>query len=120
VTRKESDVQKVCLQYLKAADYYIWRNNTRVVNMIGAGGRYRPISFGFKGSADIIGVTPTGRFLAVECKRPLGPRGGHNGSKQSDDQIEFEKEVKKRNGIYLMVRSLDDLIAGLEKNEQPQ
>jgi hypothetical protein len=120
MTRKENDVQRVCFEYLKVAGYYVWRNNTRVVTMVGKGGRFRPVQFGHTGSADIIGVAPSGRFLAIECKRPLGPKGGSSGSKQSDSQLLFESEVKKRNGIYLLVRSLDDLIAGLEKNEQQQ
>ena len=54
-----------------------------------------------KGVADILGCTKKGTALAVEIKTT---------DKQSEDQIEFEKQYKKRGGIYILCKSLDDLI----------
>lgn len=70
----------------------------------------RLISYGLKGSADILGLTNDGIFMAIEVKT------GH--AKQSPQQIIFEKNVKKRNAIYLVARSVDDVIIFLTQRQK--
>ena len=58
-----------------------------------------------KGTADIMGCTKEGYALAVEIKTT---------DSQSEFQEDFESQYKKRKGIYIICRSIDDLIdAGL-------
>jgi hypothetical protein len=102
------------LKWLQLHNYFVWRNNTGAVKT-----ERRFIRYGHTGSADIIGLMPDGRLLAIECKKPAGPRGGISHAKQSDEQIEFQKSIEKNNGVYLLVRSLDDLTEGLRKARKP-
>jgi hypothetical protein len=91
---KESDIVKNCLTYLRLKNHMAWRNNT---------GRRGRISFGLRGSPDIIGIMPDGRFLGVECKV--------EGGTQSPEQADFQRHATERNALYIVARSLDDIIA---------
>jgi hypothetical protein len=53
------------------------------------------------GVADIVGVLPGGRFLAVECKVARG--------RLSPAQREFQAAVERMGGLYVTARSIDDL-----------
>ena len=97
----ESDIQREILAYLKVIRMYHWRNNT---------GRRGTVSYGFPGSADIIGILPTGHFFGIECK-------GEHG-KQSDKQREFELNINANNGLYILAYSLQDLKKGLAEWEK--
>lgn len=93
----ESAIVSACIKYLWALGCYVWRNNS---------GAYRPddkrlVRYGKTGSADIIGVTPGGRFIACECKSAKG--------KQTEAQIDFQIKVEANNGIYILARSCDDI-----------
>lgn len=93
----EAPVLHECLAWLHAHGVFVWRNNT---------GTYwsgdRPISYGYPGSADIIGLLPgSGRFLAIECKSSIG--------KQSRKQLHFQEQVERDGGVYLLVRSVQNL-----------
>lgn len=107
---KESPVVKACLQVLQLARIFAWRNNTGAF-VIPAANTFarRCIRYGYPGSADIFAILPGGRFLAVECKKPLGPRGGTGGSVQTDDQIAFERAIKSAGGEYVLIRSGKEL-----------
>jgi hypothetical protein len=58
------------------------------------------------GSSDLIGLTPCGRFLAVEVKTPKG--------KPTDEQINFINAVNAKNGIGYIARSAEEAIQELE------
>lgn len=109
----ENSTTKACIDYLRLNGAYVWRNNSRTVMVPGKGGTLRPMFFGFPGSPDIIGLLPGGRWIGVEVKPPLGPKGGVKGGKQSPDQVAFQREVEQRGGLYVLARNLDDLIAAL-------
>jgi len=70
-----------------------------------AGAAYRAGSFGADtvpaGWPDITGLLPDGRFIGVECKSPEG--------RQSPVQKQMEQEIRRRNGIYVLARSIDDV-----------
>jgi hypothetical protein len=77
----------------------LFRNNIGVADMRGYKVRF---GVGGPGGADLIGLY-LGRFLAVEIKTPTG--------RQSEEQKTFQRLVEKNNGIYVVLRSVDDAIA---------
>ena len=97
---KESDIQRLIMLALSEAGCLIWRNNTGVLkNAAGI-----PIKFGLcVGSSDLIGLTPTGRFLAVEIKPPTG--------KATHEQLRFIEAVRARGGIAGIARSPAEALA---------
>lgn len=101
-SQPENKVIQACFRVLQARGIFAWRNNTGCA-WIGN----RPIRYGLPGSADILGLLPNGRFLAVECKSAKG--------RQSDTQKTFEELVVKNNGVYILARSAEDLEKTLER-----
>ena len=59
------------------------------------------------GAADLIGVGPGGRFLAIEVKAPRG--------KVSREQTQWGAIIRKHGGFYAVVRSVPDALAALER-----
>ena len=94
--RPEAKVVHSCLDLLHALHIFAWRNNTGAVAV---GKRY--IRYGLKGSSDILGIMPGGRFLAVECKSDVGV--------QSDSQKHFQQRVEASGGLYFLVSSATQL-----------
>jgi len=94
----ESQIVNACIRWLWYNKCFVWRNNS---------GAWKPegtnqfIRFGHVGSADIIGLTPSGRFLSVECKSAKG--------KLSTPQELFGERIRNSNGLYIVARSTDDL-----------
>jgi len=97
---RESTVLHDCLKLLHKKGIYSWRNNS---GTLWSGGQ--PVSFGYPGSADIIGLLSGGRFLAVECKSATG--------RQSAKQKKFQAKIEANGGLYLLVRSAEELEGGL-------
>lgn len=101
---REAPVLHECLKWLHARGVFVYRNNSGTLWANG-----QPVSFGYPGSADIIGLLPgSGRFLAVECKSPMG--------KQSRKQIHFQEQIERSGGVYLLVRSVGELVCGIQKH----
>lgn len=100
----EKEIQNTICEYLslkmRQGKLMFWRNNTV--------GMYDPKQqvframpkYALKGVADII-VIKDGFAIFLEVKR--------KGTKQSPDQIAFEKLVKANSGEYYVVRSLEDV-----------
>ena len=107
----ESDVVKSCKAYLALIGALAWRNQTAFLRIEDPKYGTRVMRQGVRGGADIIGVLPGGRFIAVECKTPPipGPRGGRRGGKQTEDQRAFELEVTRRGGMYVLAHGVEDL-----------
>jgi len=97
----ERAVQKACLVWL--------RRQGAIVAVTDAGAAYR--AGAFYGDAipagwpDITGLLPNGRFIGVECKA--------KGGRQSTAQKRIEREIRKRNGLYVLARSVEDLAKGI-------
>jgi hypothetical protein len=102
---RESDLVKACLQYLQLKRIFAFRNNTGAAAFAGPAGRKRFVRFSTPGAADILGVLPGGKFLAVEVKR--------TGGKLTAAQAAFLDHVRAAGGLSLVVRSVDDLAAAL-------
>lgn len=91
---QESSVIKEVQSIIELYDLNIWRNNTGAVKA--ANGRY--IRFGIKGSADFIGWDKKGRFVAIECKRPIG-------GKLSMEQKIYLESLKSSGGVAIVATS---------------
>ena len=59
-----------------------------------------------KGHPDITGLLVDGRWFGIEVKRP--------GQKQSPAQVSFEVMVRRFKGVYLVARSVEEAVAGIE------
>jgi hypothetical protein len=100
--RVESGVVNACIRWLWLNHCYIWRQNTGAFKV-----NDRFIRYGVPGCADIIGLTQSGRFVAVECKSPEG--------RLTEQQAAFRDLVVAKNGIYILARSLSDLQARVDE-----
>ncbi len=103
----ESQLVRACLQYLTLQGFLCWRANAAAVPLKGGG--FRRFA-GIRGVADILCVLgpSTGRpgvLLAVECKSATGRMSPH--------QEWFRDALTVAGGLYVLVRSLADLEAGL-------
>jgi hypothetical protein len=70
----------------------LWSNNTGVGRAIDSD---RIITFGLKGSSDILGIYK-GRLLCIEVKT--------GNARQSKQQINFQKMIDSQYGIYVICR----------------
>ena len=96
----EKAVVKSILEYYKLfpAKIKLWRNNSGSAQTVSGGW----ISFGLKGSPDIIGfLAPHGRFIGIECKA--------KGNKPKPHQEAFIQDIKDKGGIALVAYDLEDV-----------
>jgi hypothetical protein len=101
VKTPEGRIKAACLRYLERRGIMAWNNPSGAVEV-------RPgqwLHFGKKGSADILGCLPNGRFLAVEVKAPDG--------RLSNDQKQFLEEIGTLGGLAITVRDWRELDAEL-------
>ncbi len=96
---KESDILRACMIALSEAGCTVWRQNVGVLrNENGV-----PIRFGLcVGSSDLIGITPDGRFLAIETKTAKG--------RIRPEQQRFIDAVREKGGIAGIARSPEDAL----------
>jgi hypothetical protein len=99
----EGQIKLACLRYLIRRGFFVWNNPSGAVRI----GADRWVHFGLKGSADIIGMLPDGKFLAVEVKTRHG--------RVSPEQAAFMEKVRGMNGIAVVARSFRELDAALRR-----
>jgi len=102
---KESLVVNACIRWLHTHNVKHWRNNTGAVKT--ESGAW--IRFGDKGSPDImcrvpvtIGAKTLATLVGIECKSEKG--------KLNPNQLAWKQAHEKDGGIYILARSLDDII----------
>lgn len=95
-------VKQILREIGSRSDIRIWQNSTGSVFK-----HNRKISFGLKGSADIIGITNHGKFLAIEVKTGQAEQTSH--------QKNFQKMIIKFGGIYILARSVQDVYDVLDQ-----
>lgn len=109
---RESDIQNLILMALSDAGCKVWRQNVGV-GWTGDASRLtdgsvlirnpRPLHAGLcRGSSDIIGLTPTGQFLAIEVKSKHG--------RVTPEQENFISRVGQQGGVAGVCRSVDDAL----------
>ena len=101
--KPERAIQKAILLWLRA--------NGCLVAVTDAGAAYRAGAFFGDaipaGWPDITGLLPNGRFIGVEVKTKRG--------RQSDAQKRIEREIRKRDGVYVLARSVEDVQREIEE-----
>lgn len=96
----EGKIQKEILDHLTKQRVFHWRQNNGAVYDKRLG-MYRSHA-GMKGVPDIICVID-GKFVGIEVKTPRG--------KQSPDQVFFQKRLEANGGVYILARSLADVVS---------
>lgn len=94
---RESDIQYSILQYLRLKQHFCWKNSTVGIYKK-ATNSYIPSQN--VGSPDIFSIKD-GKFYGIEVKSEK--------NKQTPLQVEWQKRFEKEKGIYILVRSLDDI-----------
>jgi hypothetical protein len=103
-TTSEAALLRQCLDLLRIRRVFAWRNHSvGIFDPVRKVFRAHP---GLRGVADILGVLPNGRFLAIECK---GARG-----RVSAEQQAFLANVVKAGGVALVIRDVRDLEQALD------
>lgn len=96
-TKNHETLLKQCLVLLSSNGFLCWKSSTGAIR---SGNRFQ--RYGLVGSSDIIAISPPeGTFCAIEIKT--------GSAVQNKNQKAFEKAVKKVGGVYIVVRSLQDL-----------
>ena len=98
--RLEKDIQLAICKYLKIKGHFFWRNNnTPIYDATRKCFRRMPL-FSLKGIPDIILIKSV--FYGIEVKTITG--------RLSQEQADFGKELVIHGGIYIVARSVDDII----------
>lgn len=115
--KKESEIQTAICKYLDSKSFLFFRvNNTPIwdKNLRNGYGSYRSQGkWAAAGLPDIIVVLKVGffsAFIGLEVKTTTG--------RQTADQLLFEKRVKKNNGFYFVVRSVNDVEEAVKKTHE--
>lgn len=95
----EQSIQKQIMVALSNAGCTIFRNNVGAVTV---DGRFIRYGVGGNGGSDLIGLTPCGKFLAVEVKNKKG--------RASKAQLDFIAHINSVGGIAGIARSVDDAL----------
>lgn len=98
---KETHLVKNIIDYLNYRGCFVQRTNSGAIRFGDAKGRNHFIKLAHAGTADITGCSPTGRFIAIECKiRP---------NKPTELQEAYLAEIRKRGGIAVVAYGLKDV-----------
>lgn len=97
------------LTYFKYSNRYVLDRHPSGKVMVSKNGRLYWMNLAKKGTPDITGFdTQTGKHIGIECKI--------KNNKLSPEQALHAKKLRP-NGIYILARSLDDVLAILEPRE---
>lgn len=110
VKEKEADVLHSVLKTLSAFGVFAWRVNNAGIKR-NQGGREFYVFNGLRGVADILAIHPAnGKLIAIECKATGKLKS------QSPEQKQFQTDIERNGGIYLLVDSYEQVVAWIEKN----
>ena len=104
----ESVVIQQVKQVIKMTGLKIQRINTGSFQ-IGSGQNRRYIKTAEAGTCDFEGYDNQGRFLAIECKRPIGGR-------LSPAQKERIADINRKGGVAFVAHSGEEALEQLKKN----
>lgn len=100
--KPEKDRQKAIVAYLLSHGWLVAETD--------AGAAYH--AGGYSGShipagwPDLTCLAPGGRFVGVEVKAATG--------RQSPVQVDMQQRIERLGGLYVLARSVDDVVAALE------
>jgi hypothetical protein len=100
---KESNLHRLIIIAASQAGHRLWRNNVGMLT----DKRGIPVRYGLcVGSSDLIGLTRTGRFAAIEVKLP--------GKRATPEQLAFIGAVQRLGGIAGVACSEAEALALLD------
>lgn len=104
----EGRVRNLVCGYLRSLGVYFFVHDSVGIYDQKAG-RYRRNTspYRVKGVADVLGILPGGRFLAIELKSETG--------RLTPEQKAFLGQINANGGIAFMARSIDDVREGLRE-----
>lgn len=113
----EADLQRQILEWLQLKRVFAWRSNTGAM-VAESKGKRRFVRFGMPGMADIMGMWMRSTFYQCKCGEtahfkhaiPLAIEVKSAKGKLSLAQESFRDAVKLNGGLYILARSLDDVI----------
>lgn len=98
---------------MSKAGHRVFRNNVGMLQDGGPSGRW--VRFGLcEGSSDLIGITKTGRFLAIEVKKP----GARTNPKRLAKQVAFLDMIRSMGGCGVMTSNVAEAIASVQSFEE--
>lgn len=97
-------INEILLTFGAGPNLRIWKNDVGVGRSLNGD---RVLRWGLKGSSDIIGIGFGGKFIAIEVKTGK--------AKQSEQQKNFQNMINKMGGVYILARSIEDVMTGLNK-----
>lgn len=98
---RESTVQKMIMLALSEAGCLVFRNTSGSYTDPRSGSFIR-YGVGSPGGSDLIGLTPTGKFMAIEVKNKTG--------RPSAAQLQFIEAVRAKGGIAGVCRSPEEAL----------
>lgn len=100
--QRESDILRDCLLWLKLHGAFCWRQNQGAISGEHNGKRRFLRFTSMQGVSDILGILkPSGRLLAVECKRP--------GKHPTVEQAAFLEMIRQFGGVAICAHGIDEL-----------
>lgn len=97
------------VEFLNYHGHYVWRQNAGMAKMTDKYGKSRMIKIGKAGISDIIGISKTGKFIAIEVKLPERRRT------VTTYQVMFLADIKQHGGISGVACSEDEALKIVEK-----
>lgn len=105
MAKEETEIQTQILNFLESAGYIVMKYNNGAHKVKGGvRGRRSKKSIGV---SDILACSPSGKFCAIEVKKP--------GGVLSVEQEDFLDNVSKRGGVAIAAFSLEDVLLALRK-----
>ena len=105
---REKDIENIILEYLMYQNIFAWKNNTVGIYDKGKGVYRKNMNkYVINGVADVLGLLPDGRMLAIEVKTPKG--------RVSPSQQKFLDRVNKSGGVAFVARDLIDVVNKLKE-----
>lgn len=108
MTENESTIRNAIRDYLRYNGYVCKRTNAGYMLVTGPYGKKRAITIGEEGWPDIEGMLSlkhgdkAGQYFGIEVKTRTG--------KLRPAQVEMQERITKSKGIYLVARSVQDVI----------
>ena len=91
----ETDISRGIRETLARLGVIVWRNQAGTMQ----GGR---VHLAPKGTPDLIGVLPGGRFLGLEVKRP--------GQKPTEVQLQWQRDLIAKGAVCAVVTSVQEAV----------
>ncbi len=103
----EKQIENMILNWLSWKDIYAWKVKTTGTWNEKRKRFLKPSPLYRTGIADILGILPDGKLLAIEVKSAKG--------RLQENQKIFLREIRDRGGVAMVARSLEDVEIGLSE-----